>query len=214
MVLYCTGNSWRETNVKPLVILPKQTCFHMLKLSVFIMHLSLINNFFLQHCTSFFIFWRQPFSWHVVCHFFLYFEWSSGLGNIVRDAEKESVRNRGCRVLANLCQTSACCDIIHEDHADVLGAIVLQLSKTTDKDCQVTYCRTIRYRTCLCCWRCYSIKLPVVLFWKKNNSLVVYFWLCFDIVLHVTQPLFNGFLVQSGLASCHLTFILFLFLLS
>ena len=66
------------------------------------------------------------------------------VGNIVRDSERESVRNRGCRLLANLCQTVACCDIIHEDHADVFGTVVSSLSSTTDKDCQVTYCRTIR----------------------------------------------------------------------
>ena len=69
----------------------------------------------------------------------------SDVGDSVHDTEKESIRNRGCRLLANLCQTAACCDIIHEDHADVLGTIVSHLSKTTDKDCQVTYCRTIRY---------------------------------------------------------------------
>jgi len=62
----------------------------------------------------------------------------------VRDAKRESIRNRGCRVLANMCQTAACCDIIHEDHADIFGTIVSSLSKTTDKDCRMTYCRTIR----------------------------------------------------------------------
>jgi len=67
------------------------------------------------------------------------------VGNIVRVAEKESIRNRGCRMLSNLCQLAACCDVIHEDHADVLGTIVSHLSQTTDKDCQATYCRTIRY---------------------------------------------------------------------
>ena len=71
------------------------------------------------------------------------------VGNIVRDTEKESIRNRGCRVLANLCQTAACCDVIHEDHADVFGTIVTNLSKATDRDCQVTYCRTIRLASCV-----------------------------------------------------------------
>ena len=69
----------------------------------------------------------------------------SDVGNIVHNAEKESIRNRGCRVLANVCQLAACSDIIHEDYADVLGVVVSHLSKTTDKDCQATYCRTIRY---------------------------------------------------------------------
>jgi len=68
----------------------------------------------------------------------------SDVGNIVRDTEKESIRNRGCRVLANLCQTTACCDVIHEDHADLFGSVVSNLSKTADKDSKVTYCRTIR----------------------------------------------------------------------
>ena len=65
-------------------------------------------------------------------------------GNIVHDTEQESVRNRACRVLANLCQTAACCDVIHEDHADIFSTVVSNLSVTTDKDCKVTYCRTIR----------------------------------------------------------------------
>lgn len=66
------------------------------------------------------------------------------VGNMVRNTEKESIRNRGCRVLANLCQKTACCDIIHEDHADVFASIVSNLAKATDKDSKITYCRTIR----------------------------------------------------------------------
>jgi len=76
----------------------------------------------------------------------------SDVGNIVRDTEKESIRNRGCRVVANLCQTAACCDVIHEDHADLFGSVVSNLSKTADKDCKVTYCRTIRL--VFVCTRC------------------------------------------------------------
>jgi len=76
----------------------------------------------------------------------------SGVGNTVCDTDKESVRNRACRVLANLCQVEACCDIIHEDHPDVCGKVVSSLSNAMDKDCQVTYCRTIRsaFMPCLC----------------------------------------------------------------
>jgi len=66
------------------------------------------------------------------------------VGRIVRDTEKESIRNRGCRVLANLCQTVACCNIIHEDHADIFSTIVSDLCKSTNVDCKVTYCRLIR----------------------------------------------------------------------
>jgi len=66
-------------------------------------------------------------------------------GNIVHETEKESIRNRGCRVLANLCQTIACCDIIHEDHAKIFRTVVSDLCKTTNNDCKVTYCRLIRY---------------------------------------------------------------------
>jgi len=84
------------------------------------------------------------FSCAVIQYFkciFLFF----GVGSIVHDTEKESIRNRGCRALANLCQTVACCYIIHEDHSEIFSTVVSDLCKTTNTDCKVTYCRFIRY---------------------------------------------------------------------
>jgi len=71
------------------------------------------------------------------------------VGSIVCDTEKESIRHRGCRVLANLCQTVACCDIIHEDHAKIFSTVVSDLCTTMNSDCKVTYCRLVRYTFCL-----------------------------------------------------------------